>query len=147
MKTLEVLRICKDGIHDDDLRFIAKLPSLHTLEFNADNGYEGAPICTDKCAEYLCQAKQLRHVVIHDGQFTDQFVAAMVRGLPKLETLQLNSQEFTNESLRLIAKHGNNLQELRITSDQFTAEAVKSLDALSNLKVVSVQSRALKRDE
>jgi hypothetical protein len=147
LKTLEVLRFCKDGIRDDDLRFVAKLPRLHTLEFNADNGHEGAPICTDKCAEYLCQARQLRHVVIYDGQFTDQFVAALVRGLPKLETLQLNSPEFTDESLRLIAKHGKNLRALSIASDQFTEEGFKLLDTLSNLEVVSKRSRALRRDD
>ena len=70
-------------------------------------------------------------------------MAALVRGLPKLETLQLNSPEFTDESLRLIAKHGKNLRALSIASDQFTEEGFKLLDTLSNLEVVSKRSRAL----
>ena len=41
LKNLEEVHLCKDGINDDDLKFIALLPKIHTLEFNADNGYDG----------------------------------------------------------------------------------------------------------
>ncbi|MEM9657309.1 MAG: hypothetical protein AAF961_03020 [Planctomycetota bacterium] len=143
-KDLEVLRLCKDGIHDADLRFVAQLSRLRTLEFNADNGRDDAPVCTDKCAELLCRAKQLRHVAIWDGQFTDRFVAALVSGLPKLETLQLNSDGFTDAALKSIATHGKNLRKVVIASDQFTAAGANVLDTLSNLEVVSVRSTALR---
>ena len=43
----------KDGVSDDDLKFVALLPKIQTLDFNGDNGYRGAPICTDRCADHL----------------------------------------------------------------------------------------------
>ncbi len=145
LKTLEVVRLCKDGIHDDDLRFVAELPRLHTLEFRADNGRADRPMCTDKCVEYLCKAQQLRRLSIAGGQFTDDFVETLVRRLPRLETLLLNSNAFTDESLRSIAKHGHNLRELSIASKQFTEQGRKALDALPKLRSASSAKRATER--
>lgn len=97
LKTLEVVRLCKDGIRDEDLRFVSQLPRLHTLEFRADNGRENVR-CTDKCADHLFQARQLRHLTIHGDSFTEDFFEGLDRGLPKLKTLELNSGMFTDVS-------------------------------------------------
>lgn len=134
LKKLRDVHLNKDGIHDDDLKFVALLPEIHTLEFNADNGYDGAPICTDRCAKHLTSATTLRELSIHDGQFTDKFVEKIVKGLPKLEKLVLNSPELTDESLRFIGEQCRNLKVLHIASDHFTSEGLKHLDALPNLK-------------
>ena len=40
LKNLKDVHLNKDGINDDDLKFVALLPKIHTLEFNADNGYD-----------------------------------------------------------------------------------------------------------
>ncbi len=145
LKNLEELHLCKVGINDDDLRFIASLPKIHTLEFNADNGYDGAPICTDQCAVHLRTAKTLRKLVIHDGRFTDQFVAKITEGLQNLEELSLNSAELTDESLRLLADRCKKLKSLSIASDHFTAEGLKKLDKLTNLETRTVSSPFLSK--
>ena len=145
LRNLEELHLCKDGINDDDLKFIASLPKIHTLEFNADNGYDRAPICTDQCAAHLCAAKALRKLVVHDGQFTDKFVATITEGLQNLEELSLNSAELTDESLRLIADRCKKLKSLSIASDHFTAEGLKKLDKLTNLETRSVSSPSLRK--
>ena len=148
LKRLEVLRLCKDGIHDDDLEFIASLPRIRILEINADNGYEGAPICTDRCADYLSRAKTLRTLMIYDGKFTDKFVDKVTRELPDLEVLWLTSSaELTDKSLRMIGERCKNLRELHISSDRFTAEGLKHLDQLKKLKKKSVGSRRLRRKQ
>ena len=58
LTNLEDVHLCKDGINDDDLKFIALLPKIHTLEFNADNGDDSTPICTDQCADHLAQPRR-----------------------------------------------------------------------------------------
>ena len=40
LKNLEEVHLCIDAMNDDHLRFIALLPKIQTLEFNADNGYD-----------------------------------------------------------------------------------------------------------
>jgi len=144
LKNLKAVHLCKDGINDDDLRFVALLPMIHTLEFNADNGYAGAPICTDQCADQLSAAKTLRVLLIHDGRFTDKFVAQITRALPNLEQLWLNSPDLTDESLRLIAERCRNLKSLWIASDHFTTSGLKHLDKLPHLRR-SVNSPSLRK--
>ena len=117
LKNLKDVHLNKDGINDDDLKFVALLPKIHTLEFNADNGYDNAPICTDRCADHLSSAKTLRSLVIHDGQFTDKFVAKITEGLSNLEVLSLNSAELTDESLQLLSERCKKLKSLSIASD------------------------------
>ena len=143
LKNLQDVHLNKDGINDDDLKFIALLPKLQTLEFNADNGYDGAPIWTDRCADHLSSAKTLRSLVIHDGQFTDKFVAKITEGLPNLEVLSLNSAELTDESLRLLSERCKKLKSLSIASNHFTAEGLKHLDKLKDLEERAVSSPAL----
>ena len=145
LKNLKDVHLNKDGINDDDLKFVALLPKIHTLEFNADNGYDNAPICTDRCADHLRSAKTLRSLVIHDGRFTDKFVAKITEGLSNLEVLSLNSAELTDESLRLLSERCKKLKSLSIASDHFTAEGLKHLDKLKNLEERSVSSPALRK--
>ncbi len=145
LRNLEDVHLCKDGITDDDLKFIALLPKLHTLEFNADNGNGGAPVCTDQCGDHLRMAKTLRSLVIHDGQFSDQFVAKIAKGLPHLETLQVNSADLTDKSLQLLADRCKNLKSLTISSDHFTPDGVKQLDKLTNLDKKAISSPALRK--
>lgn len=144
LKNLEKVHLNKDEIVNDDLAFIASLPKIQTLEFNADNGYEGGPVCTDECANHLRSAKTLRRLVIHDGKFTDKFVAKLTEGLPNLEALSLNSAELTNESLRLIAERCKKLKSLSIASNHFTTEGLKHLDKLMDLEQRAVSSPALR---
>jgi hypothetical protein len=146
LKNLQDVHLCKDGIDDDDLRFIALLPKIRTLEFNADNGYDGAPMCTDRCADHLSSAETLRKLVIHDGQFTDKFVATITKRLSGLEELWLNSPDLTDESLRLLADRCKKLKTLRIASEHFTAEGLKYLDSLKYLEERSVSSPALRKE-
>ena len=146
LKNLKDVHLNKDGINDDDLKFVALLPNIHTLEFNADNGYDGAPICTDRCADHLSSAKTLRSLVIHDGQFTDKFVAKITEGLPNLETLSLNATKLTDESLRLLSERCKKLKSLSIASDHFTSEGLKHLDKLKDLEKRAVSSPALRKE-
>ncbi len=146
LKNLKDVHLNKDGINDDDLKFVALLPKIHTLEFNADNGYDHTrPICTDRCADHLRSAKTLRSLVIHDGRFTDKFVAKITEGLSNLEVLSLNSAELTDESLRLLSERCKKLKSLSIASDHFTAEGLKHLDKLKDLEERAVSSPALRK--
>ena len=92
-----------------------------------------------------CAAKTLRTLLIHDGQFTDKFVATITQGLPDLEELSLNSSELTDESLRLLADRCKKLKSLSIASDHFTAKGLKYLDKLKDLKKRSVSSPSLRK--
>jgi hypothetical protein len=145
LKNLKEVHLCKNCITNDDLRFIAALPNLHTLEFNADSGYADAPVCTDACAEYLGAANTLRKLVIHDGNFTDAFVATIAKRLPDLEELWLNTPGLTDESLRLLAAHCKQLKTLQIASDHFTAHGLAYIQALTSLEELSVSSPILKQ--
>ena len=110
LKRFEVLSICKDGIKDDDLKFIASLPNIKLLELNADTGCEGSPICTDRCAGYLSRAKTLRTVIIYDRKLTDKFVDKLTHDLPSLEMLAIGSPAFHERvapvDLRMLQKTG-----------------------------------------
>ncbi len=146
LKNLEEVHLCTGGLNDDDLKFVAQLPKIQTLEFNADNGYDNMPpICTDRCGDHLRSAKTLRSLVIQGGQFTDKFVAKITEGLSNLEELSLSSAELTDESLRLLADRCKKLKSLSIASDHFTAEGLKHLDKLKDLEKRAVSSPALRK--
>lgn len=146
LKNLEEVHLCKDGIHDEDLEWIAKLPKIHTLEFNADNGYTDAPICTDRCADYLSAATTLRVLKIHDGAFTDKFVAKITKNLPHLEELMLHSSALTDKSLYLIAEHCKKLKVLSISSDYFTTQGREQLARLKHSENVSIISPLIRKE-
>jgi hypothetical protein len=141
LKNLEVVYLNIDGIVDDDLKFTALLPKLRELEFNAKNGEGG---CTERCADFLSEAKTLLALRIYNGQFTDKFIDKITRGMPNLEELMLSSPELTDESLRLIAERCQKLKSLSISSDHFTAEGLKYLDRWPNLRR-SVNSPVLRQ--
>jgi hypothetical protein len=141
LKNLELVYLNKDGIVDEDLKFIASLPKIRAIEFNAINGKGG---CTNRCADHLSNARTLRELRIYNGQFKDKFIDKITMGMPNLEQLMLSSPELTDESLRLIAERCKNLKSLSIGSDHFTAEGLKHLDKLSNLKRRRVSSPALR---
>ncbi len=142
LNNLEVVHLNKDGIVDDDLKFIASLPKIRELEFNASNGEDG---CTERCADHLSWAKTLRELRIYNGPFTDNFIDKITRAMPNLEELMLGSPELTDESLRFIAERCKKLKSLSIESDHFTAEGLKHLDKLPNLKNRRVRAPALRK--
>lgn len=148
LKNLKELHLGVDALNDEQLKFVAQLPQLQSLEINADIGYgpmHKIPICTDRCAKYIRSAKTLRRLVIHDGHFTDQFVSEITKGLPHLEELQLNSAELTDESLRFIAERCKNLKSLSIASDHFTLKGIEHLRAFMNLDKQAVSSPTLRK--
>jgi uncharacterized protein (TIGR03067 family) len=148
LENLEQVHLGIEAMNDDHLKFIALLPKLQALEFNADSGYEAiheTAICTDRCADHLRSAKTLRSLVIHDGRFTDKFVAKITEDLSNLEVLSLNSAELTDESLRLLSERCKKLKSLSIASDHFTAEGLKHLDKLKDLEEWAVSSPALRK--
>ena len=145
LKNLKYVHLNKGRINDEDLKFVALLPKIHTLEFNADNGSDNAPSCSDRCADHLCSAKTLRSLVIHDGRFTDKFVAKITEGLPNLEVLSLSSADLTDESLRLLSARCKKLKSLSIASDHFTAEGLRHLDKLQKLEERAVSSPGLRK--
>lgn len=140
LRHLRELHLNKDGIVDSDLEFVASLPEIRSLEFNAKNGGAG---CTDRCADHLRSAGSLRELRIHNGHFTDTFVARITLGLPDLEVLSLASPELTDESLRLLAVRCKKLNSLSLASEHFTPDGLEHLAGLPHLKG-SVDSPALR---
>lgn len=139
LKNLKVLCLNKHGIVDDDLKFISRLPKIRELEFNAINGKGG---CTDRCADFLSEAKTLRELRIWNGQFSDKFIDKITRGMPNLAELMLGSRDLTDESLRLISERCKNLKVLSISSDHFTTVGLKHLDKLKHLQKRRVSTPA-----
>jgi hypothetical protein len=62
LKNLKDVHLNKNGIYDDDLKFVALLPEIQTLEFNADNGYDEAPSCTDRSERPLHRTLNAAHL-------------------------------------------------------------------------------------
>jgi hypothetical protein len=138
LKELQTLHFCIDKVEDRFLNFIPMLANIRVLEFNADNGRDDRPMCTDQCADFIKEAKTLRELVIYDGRFTDKFVETITRGLPNLERLVIRSPQLTDESMRFIADRCKKLKALSIASDRFTPEGISVLDNLPNLEELSV---------
>lgn len=141
LKNLEAVYLNKDGIVDGDLKFITGLQKIRILEFNAKNGGEG---CTDRCADHLKSSKRLRKLRIYNGQFTDEFIDTISKGMPNLEELMIASPALTDESLRFIAERCKKLKLLSIASDHFTSEGLKQLHKLNGLEKPTVNSPTLR---
>jgi hypothetical protein len=139
LKNLEVLYLNKDGIVDEDLKFIASLPQLQELELNVKNGEGG---CTDRCGDYLSRVKTLRELRVWNGQFSDKFIDKITKEMPNLEELMLRSRELTDQSLRLLAERCKKLKALSISSDHFTSDGLKHLDKLKHLEKRTVRTPA-----
>jgi hypothetical protein len=140
LKELQTLHFCIDKVEDRFLNFIPMLPNIRVLEFNADNGRDDRPMCTDQCADFIKEAKTLRELVIYDGRFSDKFIEKITRGLPDLEKLTIRSPQLTDESLRFIADRCKKLKSLSIASDRVTTEGISVLDKLPKLEELSVWS-------
>ena len=112
LKNLKDVHLNKDGINDDDLKFVALLPKIHTLEFNADNGYDGAPVCTDQCADHLSSAKTLRSLVIHDGTVHGQVRCENYQGLARLGRVV---SKFVEIDRRITQTTCRSMQETEVT--------------------------------
>lgn len=143
LKNMESFVLNKDLIEDDDLKFIAYLPKLQHLEFSADNGLNKGTKCTDKVAKYLVHAKSLRTLTIYGGDFSDDFILSISKGLPKLETLKISSPKLTDYSLKFIALYCKNLKHLRISSENFTPSGEKYLSAIDSLEKMRITSPAI----
>lgn len=146
LTSLKSLLICKNGISDEDLRFIASLPRITDLEFNADTGlWDDDPSnLTDACGDYLRRAATLKSIRVQGcGTLTDEFIAKITEGLAGLEQLQLNSSKLTDESLRLLATRCPNLRSLTLNSDAFTDKGVRHIADAGSLKELSLHSDSI----
>lgn len=146
LKQLQSIQLCKQQMQDDDLKFVAALPRLEYLEFNADTNPEGdrGPVVTDRAAEYLGKAPALKHLII-DGfpNLSDKFVDQVTAGVPGLEHFDVTSPALTDESLRLLAARCEKLRWLDIGSPQFTDDGVRHLAAAKNLEMLWLESEQL----
>ncbi len=81
LKSLESVHLCKHDIKDDDLKFVASLPRLTYLEFNADSDFKGGGFAvTDRCAKYLSKAKAIKGISIQGhGKSTGNFCSPIWR--------------------------------------------------------------------
>ncbi len=145
LKSLEFLHLCKHDIQDDDLRFVAALPNLRGLRFNASGELDSRRYSvTDRCADYLAQATTLEAVWVGGcWQLTDDFVSRLTTGTRDLMDIDLHSPHLTDESLRLLAERCKNLRCIDMGSDHFTDAGVKHLSSLKTLKQLSLASPQL----
>lgn len=146
LKRLERIHLSKEKMIDADLQFIASLPKIKHLAFNANTTpwEKEGPRCTDRCADYLKQATTLETLWVHDAtDLTDEFVSKLTEGLANLEHLDLSSPKLTDESLRLLAERCKKLNWLNIGSERFTDAGVLHLGKATNLKMLWLRSRLL----
>lgn len=145
VKQLEIVSLNARCIADDDLRFIAALPRLTSIEVNVgganeDVGRQG-PGCTDRCAEHLSKAAGLETLWIQDGdKLSDQFVDQLTAGTGKLKWLELDSPLLTDESLRFLAERCPHLEHLSLDSTRLTDAGVGQLVGLKNLRSLWLHS-------
>ncbi|MFK7817277.1 MAG: hypothetical protein AB8G99_01045 [Planctomycetaceae bacterium] len=144
---LEWLELCKKGMKDEDLAFIAKLPRIKGVVIEATKELtEGKrPAITDKCAEYLRVAKTLESIDIVGGAaLTDRFVSR-IASLPRLEMLRFNHDvdKLTDKSLGLLALRTKKLTWLDVRSKQFTDKGVRLLSNMTKLEILWLASPKL----
>ena len=146
LKQVERISLNIEGIKDDDLRFVAALPRLTCIEFNAGKPDEASDIkgpgCTDRCAEHLSRVVGLESLTILDAGdgFSDRFVDLLTAGTQKLEWLDLDAPSLTDESLRLLAERCPRLEHLMLGTEQLTDEGVRHLWQLENLRSLWLSS-------
>ena len=146
LKQVERIALNIEGIKDDDLRFVAALPHLTCIEFNAGRPNEASDIkgpgCTDRCAEHLSRVVGLESLTIQDAGdgFSDRFVDLLTAGTQKLEWLDLDAPSLTDESLRLLAERCPRLEHLMLGTEQLTDEGVRHLWQLENLRSLWLSS-------
>ena len=146
VKQLELLSLNVEPIKDDDLRFLATLPHLKSIEVNAGGSDENfrreGPGLTDACAAHLSKVVNLESLTIHDDtELSDAFVDRLTAGKGKLKWLDLGSPLLTDESVRFLAERCPQLEHLRFRSDRLSDAGVEHLHRLRNLKSLSLESR------
>ena len=145
LRNLETLHLSKENMTDADLEFVARLPSLRRLDFNALTNHDGkSPVkLTDKCADHICQASNLKSIWAHDAtMLSDKFVGRLTQGLHDLEHLDIASPLLTDESLRLLAERCKRLIWLDL-SGQFTDKGVEHLAKAKELEMLWLSSNKL----
>jgi hypothetical protein len=146
VKQLERLSLNVEPIKDDDLRFLAALPHLNSVEVNAGGPDENAgrkgPGLTDRCAEHLSRVVGLETLSIHDAGdgFSDRFVDLLTAGTKKLQWLDLDAPSLTDESLRFLAERCPRLEHLMLGTEHLTDEGVRHLWQLENLRFLWLSS-------
>ncbi len=145
MKSLEWVHLCKHDIKDSDLKFIASLPKITELVFNAESELQsGGSAVSDLCADYLCRAKTLESIYVQGyGKLTDEFVLKIADGLPNLKHLDLSCPNLTDKSLRFLAKRCKKLRWLNVHSNRFTDQGVQQLSTAEHLEILWLDSNAL----
>lgn len=145
LKSLDWVHLCKHDIEDADLKFIALLPNITHLEFNADSDFGGGgSTVSDRCAHHLCGAKTLESIYIQGyGKLTDEFVSAVSNGLPNLEHLNLSCPSLTDASLGFLATRCEKLKWLDLSSNQFTDQGIQHLSTVKNMEMLWINSSAL----
>ena len=145
LKSLESVHLCKHDIRDDDLKFIASLPKLAYLEFNADSGIRSDKwALTDAAGKFVAQAAGLECIWIQGhGKLTDRFVSQITKGLPNLEELRFYNPNLTDNSLQSLAENSVKLRSLSVASPQFTNRGIKFISSARELRELSVASPKL----
>jgi hypothetical protein len=148
LQSLEELVLCKRDLIDADLEFIAQLPKLASLRFNAEN-YAApldGPFVTDRCADSLVRSKSLRSISIHEARhLTPRFIAKLATGLPSLARLELSDYAVIDENgLQSLARHPA-LRELLLPDLRLSDEQLEQLRNLATLERLRVDGRRLSR--
>jgi hypothetical protein len=146
LKQIESLSLNVDGIGDDDLRFVAKLPRLTSIELYAGgaephSGRKG-PGCTDRCAEHLSKAAGLESLRFHgNAGLSDRFVDRLTAGARNLKELDLDASLVTDESLRMLADRCPKLERLSLSSaERLTDAGVGQLCRLEGIQSLRLSS-------
>ncbi|MCC9642264.1 hypothetical protein LOC71_08255 [Rhodopirellula sp. JC740] len=146
LKHLENLFLCKRDMQDKDLAFVAELPEIQYLEFLADTNPwdEKGLAVTDDCANYLCRATTLRHLLIYWGDnLTDRFISEISQSLEHLEHLDVDSSRLTDNALQMLAQRCTKLKWLDVRSNLFTDKGVGHLANAKRLEMLWLQSESL----
>lgn len=146
VKQLESVSLNVEPVADDDLRFVAQLPRLTSIEVfvggeDESEGREG-PGCTDHCAEHLSKAVHLESLwVFGGGELSDRFIDRLTDGTRNLKRLDFDSTLLTDESLRLLSDRCPHLEDLSLRSERLTDAGVRHLLRLKNLRSLNMDSR------
>lgn len=141
LKNLESAHLCIDKINDRHLKFVAALPRLQRLEFNAGGDGIGRRKsgCSDECATYIARASSLKHLWVHDAHhLTDLFIKRISDSLTGLSSLDIESPLFTDTSLQNIGGKLPNLKRLNLGSSQLTDNGVNFLKSLQKLEQLRI---------
>lgn len=123
------------GLDDAGLKAIAGLPSLEQLSTNGMTA-------SDEGVSALATCKALRSIAFfHPGKSFTGTGLAVLSVIPKLDRLTVaGSAEFADEGMAAVAQIAH-LKEFRTWHSGATAEGVKKLQALKELKSLTIGQR------